>query len=212
MSRKSKVRIADGNFLHIAGKGLIKISEGIDLKSVLHVPKLTCNLLSVSKLSRDSNCCVIFYDSHCLFQDQKSGKTIGNARMINELYYFKDKTSDNKIAQGLSSISSVSVHDQIMVWHYRLGHPSFSYLKYLFPTLFKGVNPLSFQCESCLLAKSHRKPYVKSFYQSSKPSYLFHSDVWGPSKITTNSGKKMVCYIYRRPYSTLLDLFDERKI
>ena len=100
--------------------------------------------------------------------------------MINELYYFKDKTSDNKIAQGLSSISSVSVHDQIMVWHYRLGHPSFSYLKYLFPTLFKGVNPLSFQCEGCLLAKSHRKPYVKSFYQSSKPFYLFHSDVWGP--------------------------------
>lgn len=51
-----KVRIADGNFSPIAGKGLIKISEGIDLKSVLHVPKLTCNLLSVSKLSRDSNC------------------------------------------------------------------------------------------------------------------------------------------------------------
>ena len=25
-------------------KGLIKISEGIDLESVLHVPKLTCNL------------------------------------------------------------------------------------------------------------------------------------------------------------------------
>ena len=55
-----KVRIADGNFSPIAGKGLIKTSEGIDLKYVLHVPKLTCNLLSISKLSRDSNCCVIF--------------------------------------------------------------------------------------------------------------------------------------------------------
>ena len=215
-----KVRIADGNFSPIAGKGLIKISEGIDLKSVLHVPKLTCNLLSVSKLSRDSNCCVIFYDSHCLFQDQKSGKTIGNARMINGLYYFKDKTSDNKIAQGLSSISSVSVHDQIMVWHYRLGHPSFSYLKYLFPTLFKGVNPLSFQCESCLLAKSHRKPYVKSFYQSSKPFYLFHSDVWGPSKITTNSGKKWfvtfiddhtrLCWVYlMKEKSEVAEIFTD---
>ena len=65
--RNKKVQIADGNFSPIAGKGLIKISEGIDLKSVLHVPKLTCNLLSVSKLSRDSNYCVIFYESHRIF-------------------------------------------------------------------------------------------------------------------------------------------------
>ncbi|KAL6322665.1 hypothetical protein AAG906_015351 [Vitis piasezkii] len=74
-----KVRIADGNFSPIVGKGLIKISEGIYLKSILHVPKLTCNLLFVSKLSRDSNCC-----------DWSSGKTIGSAKMINGLYYFKD--------------------------------------------------------------------------------------------------------------------------
>eukprot|EP00261_Vitis_vinifera_P031451 XP_019072694.1 PREDICTED: uncharacterized protein LOC109121825 isoform X1 [Vitis vinifera] len=85
-----KVRITDGNFSPIARKGLIKISEGIDLKSVLHVPKLTCNLLSVSKLSRNSNCCVIFYESHCILQDQSSGKMIGSARMINGLYYFED--------------------------------------------------------------------------------------------------------------------------
>ncbi|RVW39021.1 hypothetical protein CK203_089160 [Vitis vinifera] len=92
-----KVRIADGNFSPIAGKGLIKISEEIDLKSVLHVPKLTCNLLSISKLSRDSNCCVIFYESHCIFQDQSSGKTIGSARMINGLYYFEDNLPSNKM-------------------------------------------------------------------------------------------------------------------
>ena len=50
-----KVKITDGSFSTIAGKGLIQISEKINMKSVLHVPKLTCNLLSVSKLSKDSN-------------------------------------------------------------------------------------------------------------------------------------------------------------
>ena len=90
---------------------------------------------SVSKLSRDSNCCVVFYDSHCIFQDRSSGKTIGSAKMIDGLYYFRDELSSNKMAQGLSSISSLSIRDQIMVWHYRLGHPSFSYLKHLFPML-----------------------------------------------------------------------------
>ena len=96
----------------------------------------------------------------------------------------------NKIAQGLSSISSLSVRDQIMVWHCRLGHPSFSYLKHLFPVLFQKVDPLSFQCESCLLAKSQQKTYIPKPYYTSKPFYLFHSDVWGPSKVTTISGKK----------------------
>ncbi|RVW92973.1 Retrovirus-related Pol polyprotein from transposon RE1 [Vitis vinifera] len=56
-------------------------------------------------------------------KDQSSGKTIGSARMINGLYYFKDNLPSNKIAQGLSSISSLSVRDQIMVWHCRLGNP-----------------------------------------------------------------------------------------
>jgi transposase InsO family protein len=185
---------------------LIKISERIDLKSVLHVPKLACNLLSVSKLSKDSNCCVTFFESHCTFQDQSSGRTIGSARMINGLYYFDDNLSSDKKAQGFSSISSISVREQIMVWHCRLGHPSFSYLKHLFPSLFKNINSASFQCESCLLSKSHRATYFPKPYRASKPLYLFHSDVWGPSKVTTMSRKRWfvtfiddhtrLCWIY----------------
>ena len=137
---------------------------------------------------------------------------IGSARIINGLYYFEDTLPSNKIAQGLSSISSLSVRDQIMVWHYRLGHPSFSYLKILFPVLFKKVDPSLFQCESCLLAKSQQKPYIPKPYYASKPFYLFHSDVWGPSKVTMISGKKMVCNFYRLSHSSLLGIFNEGKI
>ena len=185
-----KVRIADGNFSPNTGKGLIKIYEEIDLKYVLHLPKLACNVLPVSKLSKDSNCCVIFYESHYVFQDRSSGKMIGSARMINGLYYFEDTSPSNKIAQGLSSIGSLFVRDQIIVWHCRLGYPSFSYLKNLFPVLLKKVDPSSFQCESCLLAKSQHKPYNPKPYYASELFYLFHSDVWGPSKVTTISGTK----------------------
>lgn len=62
-----KVKVADGSFFPIAGKCFIQISDIINLKSVLHVPKLTCNLLSVSKLSKDSNCSVNFFESYCVF-------------------------------------------------------------------------------------------------------------------------------------------------
>ena len=107
-----------------------------------------------------------------------------------------------------------------MVWHCRLGHPSFSYLKHLFPVLFQKVDPLSFQCESCLLAKSQRKTYIPKPYYASKPFYLFHSDVWGPSKVTTISGKKWfvtfindhtrLCWVYlMREKSEVEKIFKE---
>ena len=40
------------------------------------------------------------------------------------------------------------------------------------------------------LAKSHRNSYKIKLYCVSKPFYLIHTDVWGPSRITTLTGKK----------------------
>ena len=93
---------------------MVKLSENIDLKSVLHVPKLTCNILFVSKLTKNSNCRVFFYDSHYELQDQNSRKKIGSVKLIDGLYYF-DGVFSNKRAQGLSSVSSFSVYEQIML-------------------------------------------------------------------------------------------------
>jgi len=45
-----KVKIIDGSFSSIVGKGSIKISENIHLKFVIHVPKLASNFLSMSTL------------------------------------------------------------------------------------------------------------------------------------------------------------------
>lgn len=45
------VKIADGTLSKVAGTGSVTLSEDIELKSVLHVPNLDCNLLSVSKLT-----------------------------------------------------------------------------------------------------------------------------------------------------------------
>ena len=87
---------------------------------------------------------------------------IGSARMVDGLYYFDNNSLRNKQAQGFGnslSISSLPVREKIMIWHLRLGHPSFSYLKYLFPVLFKNMDCSSFHCESCLLSKSHHSTY-----------------------------------------------------
>lgn len=85
----------------MAGKGTIKLTNNITLKSVLHVPKLACNLLFVSKLSKDSNYRIIFFKSHCIFHDQTSGRIFGHARMLDGLYYFNGPSIGNKKNPGL---------------------------------------------------------------------------------------------------------------
>lgn len=96
-----------------------------------------------------------------------------------------------RVPHHMAMLSSASFSPQkrdIWLWHLRLGHPSFSYLKILFPKLFVGLSERSFQCETCILAKSHRVPYPLSFNKSQTPFVLVHSDVWGPSPLTTISG------------------------
>ncbi|KAL4385254.1 hypothetical protein GQ457_15G005290 [Hibiscus cannabinus] len=70
-----------------------------------------------------------------------------------------------------------------MLWHKRLGHPSFIYLSKLQPSLFVNKNPNSFHCDVCSMAKHTRKPYFPSTYKSSHPFSLVHSDIWGPSRV-----------------------------
>lgn len=75
-----KVKIADGSFAVVAGKGTVSISPFLNLKDVLHVPHLSYNLLSISKLTFDHNCRVNFWASRCEFQDLISGEMIGGAK------------------------------------------------------------------------------------------------------------------------------------
>ena len=77
-----------------------------------------------------------------------------------------------------------------MLWHSRLGHPNFYYLRYLLPDLIKNKDPTFFQCEICELAKHHRSTFSIQPYQLSKPFLLLHTNVWGPSRISTQSRKK----------------------
>ena len=189
VSGSNKVKVADGSLSSIIGKGSINLSKDLNLKNVLHVPKLSSNLLSVHKLCKDSNCHADFYSSHCSIQELGSERRIGSAKQINGLYYLDVPNSKNGMAHGLSGVTSPGV-DSIMLWHYRLGHPSFPYLQKLFPSLFSGLKMSTFVCEQCILAKSHRTVYPSKPYQTSRPFYLIHSDIWGPSRATTTSNKR----------------------
>ena len=128
-----------GSYTLVVGKGTISLIKTFSLESVLHVPNLLCNLFSISKLTRDLNCVAKFSSTSVVFQDLASGKTIGSACECEGLYRFDDR----EVVQGQavvagSNVLSFPFDHEIMLWHYRLGHPSFPYLRFLFPKLFKN--------------------------------------------------------------------------
>ncbi|KAJ9672956.1 hypothetical protein PVL29_026285 [Vitis rotundifolia] len=168
-----KVKIADGTLSPVAGKWSIRISESITLNPVLHVPNLSCNLLSITQLTKKSNCSTKFLPSHCVFHDLSSGKMINSAKEHEGLYYL-DKTDDS----------------ELLLWHKRMGHPSFQYLRHLFPSLCSNKASWDFQCEVCELAKHHQASFPKSKYKPSISFTLIHSDLWGSSCTPNRTHKK----------------------
>lgn len=61
------VKIADGSLSKVAGYGSVTISKTLSLHSILFVSNLKCNLLSITKLTRDKKCVAKFFQNICEF-------------------------------------------------------------------------------------------------------------------------------------------------
>ena len=81
-----------------------------------------------------------------------SSKMLGNASLQNGLYVLLGN-QPTTLPNTSCSFTSLGQIDNIMLWHFRLGHPNFHYLAKLFPKLFVNKNPSSFKCHICPLAK-----------------------------------------------------------
>ena len=157
--------------LLLLGKGALKF-QSITLESVLHVPKLACSLLSVSQLTKQSNCSANFLPTHCVFQDLSSGMVFGHAKECEGLYFLDNaRVSHQPIRKVCNTISK---NEDIMLLHKRMGHPNFHYLSRMFPTISPPSN-LDMKCEICELAKHHRSSYPRAPYIPTMPFTTIHS-------------------------------------
>ena len=168
-----KIKIVDGSLSLVAGKGTVSFSDSLELNSVLYVPSLSCNLLSVRKLTKDLNCTAKFTPYCCEFQDLSSGRMIGKAWECDRLYDSEHLAVENGQAHVASSeLGSFSSNDEIMSWHFRLGHANFLCLKSLFLALVGNKNASDLQCEICQIEKSHKNTYP-THHDRIKPHDLF---------------------------------------
>ena len=103
-SKKSKLLMA--LYLPLLEKGVF-LSQKLSLDSTLHIPQLSCSLISISKITKYHNHVANFFPSYCEFQDLYTRKLIGVSKEIDGLYYFKNKlrSSGNLTQTHLSSSS-----------------------------------------------------------------------------------------------------------
>ncbi|CAM8996453.1 unnamed protein product [Rhodiola kirilowii] len=169
------VSLADGTQSPVVGS--VNPTSSLSLTSVLSLPKLSFNLMSVSRLTRSLNCCATFFPDHCVFQDLSTKKIIGKGRESAGLYIL-----DSQLPKSVACTSSAAPIDA----HCRLGHPSLSVLRKLCPQF---LSLSSLDCDSCRFAKHHRlssSPRVN--HRASTPFELVHSDVWGPCPVPSVPG------------------------
>ena len=100
-----KKATVNGSLTTIAGARDVHISPTLTLRNVLHIAKLSTNLVSIQKLTQDLGCNVTFYPTHCVFQDQGLEKMIGLAEERIRLYYLEISSE--------SSLSFLSKHDLV---------------------------------------------------------------------------------------------------
>ncbi|GMI91128.1 hypothetical protein HRI_002782100 [Hibiscus trionum] len=82
------VHLPNGKTTPVTHLGSFRLTPESTLQNVLYVPDFHHNLLSVSRLTRDLNCCLIFYPDFCLLQDLCTGGMKGIGRASHGLYFF----------------------------------------------------------------------------------------------------------------------------
>ncbi|OMO51399.1 Reverse transcriptase, RNA-dependent DNA polymerase [Corchorus capsularis] len=83
------VMIPNGDKIPIKSVGKAKLPNGMGINNVLNIPDFKCNLISVSKLTKDLNCALIFVADFCVIYDLPSRKLIGVGKLRDGLYYLE---------------------------------------------------------------------------------------------------------------------------
>ena len=130
----SKVKIGNGEFISVKGKGTVAIESLTGLKyitDVLYVPDIDQNLLSVGQLI-EKGFKVIFEDKWCMIKDAK-GRDVFKVKMRAKSFAL-NLMKDEQIAFS-STVSNAEL------WHRRFGHFHHVGLLYMQKhNLVKGVS------------------------------------------------------------------------
>ncbi|GJY21428.1 putative ribonuclease H-like domain-containing protein [Tanacetum coccineum] len=181
----------------ITGKGTIK-TDKLDFEDVYFVKELKFNLFSVSQMCDKKNY-VLFTDSECLvlspnFKLPDESQVLLKIPRQNNMYSFDMKNIVPK--DGLTCLVAKATSEESMLWHRRLGHVNFKNInKLVKDNLVRDLPLKQFKndqtCVACLKGKQHRASCkTKAFSPSTKPLFMLHMDLFGPTFVSSLMHKK----------------------
>jgi len=71
------IELPNGDQTVATKHGTVALEDGKHLRDVLLVPNLSCNLVSIARITKDLNCSVTFFYDGCVLQDRISRMPIG---------------------------------------------------------------------------------------------------------------------------------------
>ncbi|XP_074356444.1 uncharacterized protein LOC141696163 [Apium graveolens] len=164
--------------------GSVTLTPKIILLNVLLVPVFNYNLLSISKVSRDSSCSVLFTPSQCTFQDQNQ-VILATGAERGGLYYFGQALSSNHTIPSSiddSIVCNVDISSNTVkskLWHLRLGHAPNSVLSHI--DCIDTLQKCNVDCPICPISKQTMLPFPKHSESHELVKFgLLHLDVWDP--------------------------------
>ena len=171
--------LANGERAKVSGEGRVYIPNlGEELSNVLLVPKIECNILSMSALDRHGFT-VIFDKGVCIIK--KKNRVIAKVKQEDSLYVLKGKAQrDTHMVNRNVPLHSNCVH----LLHRRLEYVNFKTVQRM-ENIARGVQLKDCQnyldCQVCKQAKTHVAPKGKmSLRRTKRPFELVHADLIGP--------------------------------
>jgi hypothetical protein len=121
----------------------------------------------------------VFMSKDCNIKSINSGQVVAKGiRTENNVYVLKENTEECHLSE----------HDEISLWHRRLGHLNFDHLIKLqnleaVKDLPRISKPQDSMCKPCQVGKLSRTQFMSnSFTSTEKPLQLVHMDLCGPSR------------------------------
>ncbi|GKD45792.1 putative RNA-directed DNA polymerase [Tanacetum coccineum] len=156
--------------------GSCKLNEKLIIHDVLVVPGYHVNLLSISKLAKDSKLSVCFNEKDCVIQDSVLKSQVRTGSEKDGLYCLN-------LGEKIYNSYIKSCHVSKCLWHNRLCHPADQVLFVLKDDIDLKGDFFSEPCDVCHRAKQTREPFPLSDHKSQTFGQLIPLHVWGPYKV-----------------------------
>lgn len=165
---------------------LTSLGTSLSLTNILCVPKITKNLISISKLLLDNNIIIEFSSNLCFIKDKLEGTLLAQGITEGSLYRLlseaesSSQSANQYLNPGHNPTSFLSSRSEsIKLLHNKFGHPNKHTLQAIIKCIpLHSVNNNSIDfCDACQYGKLHQLYFPITEIKTKSPLEFLHADL-----------------------------------